>query len=85
MAAADLQSDMAHAASGAPGGLYGDQAVVGAVARLQDTEQKVESLMREVALLKVSGQSWFVDGLLRNGLTQMCTGLGDNDWHHSGG
>ena len=82
MAAADLQSDMTHAASGAPGGMHGDKADVSAVARLQDTEQKVESLIREVALLKVS---WFVDGLLRTGLTQMCTGLGDNDWHRSAG
>ena len=85
MAAADLQSDMTHAASGAPGGMHGDKADVSAVARLQDTEQKVESLIREVALLKVSGQTWFVDGLLRTGLTQMCTGLGDNDWHRSAG
>ena len=54
MAAADLQSDMTHAASGAPGGMHGDKADVSAVARLQDTEQKVESLIREVALLKVS-------------------------------
>ena len=62
MAAADLQSDMTHAASGAPGGMHGDKADVSAVARLQDTEQKVESLIREVALLKVSSRTNLVCG-----------------------